>query len=70
MATTDTEQDTKSKRLLWAVLAFLVVAGLVYGSAWVALALLRHVIMPIVAIAAGGYVAATIYRSGATLKRK
>ena len=38
------------------------VAGAVYATAFVALALLRHVVMPIVAIVAGVYAARLVFR--------
>ena len=39
------------------------VAAGVYFTAFVAVSLLRHVIMPILAIAAGAYVAGLVYRA-------
>jgi divalent metal cation (Fe/Co/Zn/Cd) transporter len=51
------------RRLGSAALTFVVVAGAIYATAWVALGLLRHVVMPIVAVLVGGYVARHVYRS-------
>ena len=45
------------------MVAFLAVAAGVYFTAFLAVALLRHVIMPILAVAAGAYVAGMVYRA-------
>ena len=50
------------RRAVPSLVAFLVVAGGVYATAFVALAVLRHVIMPILAIAAGVYAARLVFR--------
>ena len=50
------------RRAVPTMVAFLVVAGGVYATAFVALALLRHVVMPIVAIVAGVYAARMVFR--------
>jgi len=50
------------RRAVPSLVAFLVVAGGVYATAFVALAVLRHVIMPILAIAAGVYAARSVFR--------
>lgn len=44
------------------LVTFLVVAGAVYATAFVALAVLRHVVMPIVAVVAGFYAARLVFR--------
>lgn len=44
------------------VLTFLVVAGAVYATAYLALSLLRHVVMPVVAVVAGFYAARVVFR--------
>ena len=51
-----------SQRLGPSVVTFLVVAGGVYATAYVALSVLRHVVMPIFAVAAGLYAARLIFR--------
>jgi len=50
------------RRVVPTLVTFLVVAGAVYASAWVALGLLRHVVMPIIAVVVGGYLAVQVYR--------
>ena len=50
------------RRAVPSLVAFLVVAGAVYASAFVALAVLRHVVMPILAVVAGAYAARAVYR--------
>jgi hypothetical protein len=52
-----------SQRLVPATVSFFVVAGAIYATAWLALALLRHVVMPIVAVAVGLYVARLVFRA-------
>jgi hypothetical protein len=39
-----------------------VAAGGLYLTAWIALGLLRHVVMPIVAVVVAGYLAVQVYR--------
>ena len=56
------QQGALRRRAVPTLVAFLVVAGGVYATAFVALALLRHVVMPIVAIVAGVYVARMVFR--------
>lgn len=50
------------RRAVPTLVTFLVVAGGVYATAYVALSLLRHVVMPIVAVVVGGYAARSVYR--------
>jgi hypothetical protein len=49
-------------RLVPALVTFVVAAGALYLTAWVALGLLRHVVMPIVAVVIAGYLAVQVYR--------
>lgn len=51
-----------SQRVAPSLVTFVVVAGAVYATAYVALSLLRHVVMPIVALAAGLYAARLVHR--------
>jgi hypothetical protein len=44
------------------LVTFIVVAGGLYLTVWVALGLLRHVVMPIVAVVIAGYLAVQVYR--------
>ena len=46
------------------MVVFIVAAGAVYASAWVALGLLRHIVMPIIAVVVAGYLAVQVYRAG------
>ena len=55
---------TLVRRVVPAALVFLVTTGAIYAASWVALALLRHVVMPIVAVAVGGYLAWHVFRWG------
>lgn len=48
--------------MLPSVVTFVVAAGLIYLTAWVAIGLLRHVVMPIVAVVIAGYLAVQVYR--------
>jgi hypothetical protein len=41
---------------------FVVAASAIYVTAWVAVGLLRHLVMPIVAVVIGGYLAVQVYR--------
>lgn len=50
------------RRVLPSVVTFVVAAGLIYLTAWVAIGLLRHVVMPIVAVVIAGYLAVQVYR--------
>jgi hypothetical protein len=54
---------TIRQRLVPATITFFVVAGAVYLTALVSLDLIRHIVMPVVAILVGGYVARAVYRS-------
>ena len=56
------EPGAVRRRAVPTVVTFLVVAGAVYATAFVALALLRHVVMPIVAVVAGVYAARFVFR--------
>jgi fatty acid desaturase len=56
------EHGALRRRAVPTLVTFLVVAGAVYATAFVALALLRHVVMPIVAIVAGVYAARFVFR--------
>lgn len=51
------------RRLGPAAIAFLAVAVGVYFTAFLAVSLLRHIIMPVLAVAAGAYVAGLVYRA-------
>jgi uncharacterized membrane protein len=44
------------------LVTFIVAAGALYLTAWVALGVLRHVVMPIVAVVIAGYLAVQVYR--------
>jgi len=44
------------------LVTFVVAAGGLYLTAWIALGLLRHVVMPIVAVVVAGYLAVQVYR--------
>ena len=50
------------KRIVPSLVTFFVAAGAIYATAWVALGLLRHVVMPVVAVVIGGYLAVQVYR--------
>ena len=50
------------RRAVPSLVAFLVVAGGVYATAFVALAVLRHVVMPILAVVAGVYAGRAVFR--------
>lgn len=56
------EHGALRRRAVPTLATFLVVAGAVYATAFVALALLRHVVMPIVAVVAGVYAARFVFR--------
>lgn len=55
-------QSLAKQRVLPAFVAFIVAAGAVYSTAWVALGLLRHIVMPIVAVVIAGYLAMRVFR--------
>ena len=44
------------------LVTFIVAAGAIYLTAWVAVGLLRHLVMPIVAMVIAGYLAVQVYR--------
>jgi hypothetical protein len=44
------------------IATFIVAAGVIYLTAWVSLGLLRHLVMPIVAVVIAGYLAVQVYR--------
>ena len=50
------------RRLVPSLVTFVVAAGGLYLTAWIALGLLRHVVMPIVAVVVAGYLAVQVYR--------
>jgi hypothetical protein len=50
------------RRIVPALITFVVAAGVIYSTVWVALGLLRHVVMPIVAVVIAGYLAVQVYR--------
>lgn len=56
------EHGALRRRAVPTLVTFLIVAGGVYATAFVALALLRHVVMPIVAVVAGVYAARFVFR--------
>jgi hypothetical protein len=57
------EHGVLRRRAVPTLVTFLVVAGAVYSTAYVALAVLRHVVMPILAVAAGVYAARFVFRA-------
>ena len=50
------------RRVVPSLVTFIVAAGGLYLTAWIALGLLRHVVMPIVAVVIAGYLAVQVYR--------
>jgi uncharacterized membrane protein len=50
------------RRLMPSLVTFIVAGGALYLTAWVALGVLRHVVMPIVAVVIAGYLAVQVYR--------
>jgi hypothetical protein len=50
------------RRLMPAVVTFFVAAAAIYLTAWVAVGLLRHIVMPILAVVIAGYLAVRVYR--------
>lgn len=50
------------RRFVPAFAVFIVAAGAIYSTAWIALGLLRHLVMPVVAIVIAGYLAVQVYR--------
>ena len=55
-------QSSVRRRVLPALAVFVVAAGAIYATAWVALGLLRHIVMPVVAVVIAGYLAVQVYR--------
>ena len=50
------------RRVLPTLVTFIVAGGAIYLTAWIAVDLLRHVVMPIVAVLIAGYLAVQVYR--------
>jgi uncharacterized membrane protein len=50
------------RRVVPSLVTFVVAAGGLYLTAWIALGLLRHIVMPIVAVVVAGYLAVQVYR--------
>jgi uncharacterized membrane protein len=50
------------QRVVPSLVTFIVAAGALYLTAWVAIGVLRHVVMPIVAVVIAGYLAVQVYR--------
>ncbi len=50
------------KRVMPAAVTFVVAAMAVYATVWVALGVLRHIVMPILAVIIAGYLAREVYR--------
>jgi len=44
------------------LVTFIVTGGAIYLSAWIAVDLLRHVVMPIIVVGIAGYLAVQVYR--------
>ena len=55
-------QGKMRRRVVPSLVTFVVAAGGLYLTAWIALGLLRHVVMPIVAVVVAGYLAVQVYR--------
>jgi hypothetical protein len=55
-------QGLVRRRVVPALVVFIVAAGAIYATAWVALGLLRHIVMPVVAVLIAGYLAVQTYR--------
>lgn len=51
-----------SRRLVPSAVTFVVVGAAIYFTVYVALGLLRHVVMPIVAVVIAGYLAQRVYK--------
>ncbi len=49
-------------RLMPSVVTFLVAAGAVYVTAYLAIGIIQHVVMPILAVLVGGYLATVVFR--------
>jgi len=50
------------RRVVPTLLTFFIAAGAIYVTAWVAVGLLRHVVMPIVAVVIAGYLAVQVFQ--------
>ena len=50
------------RRVVPTLVTFIVAGGAIYLTAWIAVDLLRHVVMPIVAVLIAGYLAVRVYR--------
>jgi CRISPR/Cas system-associated exonuclease Cas4 (RecB family) len=50
------------RRVVPTLVTFIVAGGVIYLTAWIAVDLLRHVVMPIVAVLIAGYLAVQVYR--------
>ena len=50
------------RRVVPSLVTFIVAGGAIYLSSWIAVDLLRHVVMPIVAVLIAGYLAVQVYR--------
>ncbi len=55
-------QSLVKRRVVPALVVFIVAASAIYATAWVALGLLRHIVMPVVAVLIAGYLAVQTYR--------
>ena len=55
-------QGSLRRRVLPTLVTFIVAGGAIYLTAWIAVDLLRHVVMPIVAVLIAGYLAVQVYR--------
>lgn len=51
-----------TRRVVPSAVVFIVAAVGVYAMAWLALGLLRHIVMPIIAVVIAGYLAVQVYR--------
>ncbi|HZU71934.1 MAG TPA: hypothetical protein VE990_04110 [Acidimicrobiales bacterium] len=63
MSALERHDRSLAQRVVPATVSFFVVAGGIYATAWLALAVLRHVIMPVVALVVGFYVARMVFRA-------
>jgi uncharacterized membrane protein YdbT with pleckstrin-like domain len=50
------------RRLVPSAVVFVVAAVGIYATVWLTLGLLRHVVMPIIAVVVAGYLAVQVYR--------
>lgn len=51
-----------SRRLGTSAVVFVVAAVALYSTVWLALGILRHIVMPIIAVVIAGYLAAAVFR--------